>query len=405
VSKDFIGQKIILCGWVDVKRHHGQIIFINLRDISGTIQIVINPHTPIFEKAESLKSEYVVRVTGTVQMRPKGNEDRDIATGEVEVEAHLLEILNVSKPLPFSLSEHAGVTEDTRLKYRYLDLRRPKIARNLLLRSRLAHAVRRYLQSLNFVEIETPILTKSTPEGARDYLVPSRENPGKFYALPQSPQMFKQILMVAGFDRYFQLSRNFRDEDLRSDRQPEHTQIDMEMSFADETDIFAVVEGLVREVFAVCGEEVPEKFKVLKYSDAMLKYGTDKPDLRFDFEILDCTDIFETSAFKIFRKAAAEGGRVLAIKGEKGGHLSRSEIDKISETSQEFGFKQIAWMKFRGGNFESPIAKFLSKSEKESLKERFAMCENDILFLAAGEKFTAASALGKVRTALITSPK
>lgn len=407
LNAGFNGRQAVLCGWVDVKRNHGGLIFVNIRDITGVAQAVFNPgDREIFERAEKLKSEFVVRVSGTVRPRPPGNKNPNLPTGEVELEAKELEVLAESEPLPFDLGEYAGVSGETRLKYRYLDLRRPKIAKNFLVRSRVAKAARDYLAGENFIEIETPILTKSTPEGARDYLVPSRENPGRFYALPQSPQMFKQILMVAGFDRYFQLSRNFRDEDLRSDRQPEHTQIDLEMSFVREEDVFAVVEGLMKAVFSATGETLPGKeFAKMEYADAMLRYGSDKPDLRFGLEIESCGEIFKNSGFRVFKKALEEGGDIRGVKAPDASGFSRSDFDEFSNSAKKSGLPGLAWLKFRNGDFESPVAKFLSAGEKRELARKFGMKEGDALFMAAGKSKTISAALGETRNALIKKLK
>ncbi|MCX7641021.1 MAG: aspartate--tRNA ligase, partial [Elusimicrobiales bacterium] len=309
-----IGKEVILCGWVDSKRNHGGILFINLRDRYGTTQIVIEPSNKQFDLAENLRNEYVIMVKGKVKERPKGNENLNNPTGEIEVIAEDIELLNISKELPFQVADYINVTEETRMKYRYIDIRRNEMKRNLILRSKIANIVRNYLVSKDFIEVETPILTKSTPEGARDFLVPSRITPGKFYALPQSPQMFKQILMISGLDRYFQLARNFRDEDLRSDRQPEHTQIDLEMSFVNERDIAEVVEGMMKTIFKEMDYEIEIPFPEMEYEQAIELYGSDKPDLRYDLKFIDITDIFKNSEVKIFNEITKNNGIIKAIK-------------------------------------------------------------------------------------------
>ena len=401
-----IGQTVTLCGWMDVKRNHGGVIFINLRDLYGVTQVVTRPESPVFKRAEELKSEYVLRISGKVAPRPPESLNSKIATGEIEVEASSLEILNTSRPLPFDLGEYAGVLEETRLKYRYLDLRRQKMARNLVLRSRIANVVRAYLISLDFNEIETPLLTKSTPEGARDFVVPSRVNAGKFYALPQSPQIFKQVLMASGFDRYFQLARNFRDEELRADRQPEHTQIDLEMSFVTEADIAFVVEGMMSRVFSSMGDNIETPFPEMEYSDAMARYGSDKPDLRYGLEIQDCSHIFKACEFKVIKGALESGGAVRAIKGPGGaGAYSRGEIDKLTELAKKAGAKGLLWFKFKDGKLESPVLKFLSAAEIAAITGFFSLKEGDILFAAADTPQAIARSLGIVLNELIAKLK
>jgi len=400
-----IGRTVTICGWNDSKRNHGGVVFINLRDLYGITQIVAKPDSPVFKTAEETKNEYVLRVTGKVTPRPGSNANKNMPTGEIEIEAAQITVLNTSQPLPFDLSEHAGVNEDTRLKYRYLDLRLPRVARNLVLRSRLAQVARRYLDSLDFNEIETPILTKSTPEGARDFVVPSRNNPGTFYALPQSPQVFKQILMVAGMDRYFQLARNFRDEDLRADRQPEHTQIDLEMSYVDEQDVARVVEGLMGEIFSAIEEPITAPFPEMEFSDVMLKYGSDKPDLRYSLEIKDCSSVFKTSAFKVFSEALSGGGAVRGIKGAGGAIFSRGDMDKLTELVKKQGAKGLVWLRYKDGKWESPTLKFITETEQSALKDLFEIAEGDALFLAADKPAVIAPALGALRNHLIARLK
>ncbi|MDA8244218.1 MAG: aspartate--tRNA ligase [Elusimicrobia bacterium] len=399
------GQTVTLCGWNDSKRNHGGVLFINLRDLYGVTQVVVAPDSPVFKTAEEAKSEYALRVTGKVRLRPGANANKNMPTGEIELAAAAVEVLNVSQPLPFDLGEHAGVSEETRLKYRFLDLRRPRMAKNLVLRSRLSRIIRDYLYDLDFNEIETPMLTRSTPEGARDFVVPSRNSPGEFYALPQSPQQFKQVLMMSGMDRYFQLARNFRDEELRADRQPEHTQIDLEMSFVDEQDVAKVVEGMMKAVFTGLGEEIAAPFPEMEFSDVMLKYGSDKPDLRYALEIKDCSDVFKASGFKVFSGALAEGGVVRAIKGEGGAAFSRGDMDKLTELVKKLGAKGLVWLRFKDGKWESPTLKFISEAEQAALRERLEVKDGDAVFIAADKAAVAAPCLGALRNELITRLK
>ncbi|MBI4656408.1 MAG: aspartate--tRNA ligase [Elusimicrobia bacterium] len=406
LKKEDTGKTAVLCGWLSVKRDHGGVIFIDLRDRYGTTQVVVRPEKKeMFRIAESLKTESVIRAAGRVLTRPEGNANPAIPTGEVELEADEIEILNQAAPLPFELSEHAGVSEETRLKYRYLDLRMPKMSGNLALRSRIAAVARNYLNSLDFVEVETPILTKSTPEGARDFLVPSRISPGHFYALPQSPQMFKQILMVSGIDRYYQLSRNFRDEDLRADRQPEHTQIDLEMSFISEQDIANAVEGMMKEIFKFSGDTIETPFPSMDYDEVMLKYGTDKPDLRFNFEIKDLTHLFRKSGFRVFLESINAGGIIRGISTEGRGTFSRSEIDRFVEFAKTSGAKGLVWFKFSGDKIESPVLKFLSETEIKGLKEIFSPRDGDIIFIVTDKPKTALECMSALRTELISRLK
>ena len=405
LNKKNINETVTLCGWLGIKRNHGGVIFLNLRDIYGITQIVVKPEKDIFKIAEEIKSEYVIKVTGKIISRPDGNINKNIPTGEIELAADGIEVLNTSKPLPFELSEYAGVNEGTKLKYRYLDLRMPNMAKNMVLRSRIANVVRNYFNALNFNEIETPILTKSTPEGSRDFVVPSRNAPGEFYALPQSPQIFKQILMIAGMDRYYQLSRNFRDEDLRSDRQPEHTQIDIEMAFAREEDVLKVVEGLMKEVFSYIGDDIENSFPSFEYEDVMLKYGNDKPDLRFNLEIRDCSGIFKNSSFKIFKDSLNSSGVIRGLKGENGAAFSRSDIDKLTNLVKTNGAKGLVWLKYKNNKFESPILKFLTNEEMINLQKTFDLANGDILFIATDKPESIAPYMGVLRTELIKKLK
>ena len=405
LNKKNINETVTICGWLNIKRNHGGVIFLNVRDIYGITQVVANPEKNIFKIAEEIKSEYVIKITGKVVLRPEGNINKDMPTGEIELDADKIEILNASKPLPFELSEYAGVSEETRLKYRYLDLRMPAMAKNMVLRSRVASIVRNHLNSLNFNEIETPILTKSTPEGARDYVVPSRTIPGSFYALPQSPQIFKQLLMISGIDRYYQLSRNFRDEDLRADRQPEHTQIDIEMAFVSEDDVIKTVESLMKEIFTHIDADIENSFPSFEYEDVMLKYGNDKPDLRFDLEARDCSDIFKDSSFKVFKESLTSGGVIRGIKGEKGGDFSRGEIDKLTDLVKKNGAKGLIWLKYKNDKFESPILKFLNDEEMSNLQKRFDLANGDILLIATDKPENIAHYMGVLRNELIKKLK
>ncbi|MFH1619898.1 MAG: aspartate--tRNA ligase [bacterium] len=400
------GKNAAICGWVHTCRNHGGVLFLDIRDRSGITQVVIRPENQdLFTLAEQIRSEFVVRAAGTVVPRPEGNTNPNNPTGGIELVAEKLEILNPSKPLPMEVNEYAGVSEETRLKHRFLDLRRPGMAKNLIIRHKIAQAARSYFNAGGFLEVETPMLTRSTPEGARDYLVPSRVNPGSFYALPQSPQMFKQILMVSGVDKYYQLARNFRDEDLRADRQPEHTQIDMEMSFVTESDITAVIEGMFKSVFSAVGESIDIPFQSLEFEEAMLKYGTDKPDLRFSMEISDCTEIFRKTACKVFSQAIDAGGTVKAFKCEGGAGFSRQTMDRLTETAKAAGAKGLVWIKFKEAAPESPLVKFFSQNELDSLKKILSVKTGDAVFVGADKPFTASAFLGAVRNELITEVK
>jgi len=399
VKEEEIGKEISLCGWVFRRRDHGGLIFIDLRDRTGIIQVVFSPEisTEMHQKAHGLRSEYVIAVKGILKKRPEGTENPELITGNVELWAKELEILSFSKPLPFQLDEMAEVSELLRLKYRYLDLRRTEMQKNFLLRHRITMAVRNFLDSKGFLEIETPMLTKSTPEGARDFLVPSRLNPGTFYALPQSPQLFKQILMMSGFDRYFQIVRCFRDEDLRADRQPEFTQIDFEMSFVKPEDIIEIVEEMLFKCFKEVLEidiEIP--FKRLTYEEAINKYGSDKPDLRFTLEIQDVSELVKNSQFKVFLDTIEKGGVVKAICGKGLASLSRSEIDKLTALAQSFGAKGLAWIKVKNG-FESPIVKFFSESLLREIAEKVGVEDGDMILFVADKKSLANEVLGRLR--------
>lgn len=398
-SKD---REVTLAGWVDTRRDHGDLIFIDLRDRWGVTQVVFNlaSNPEVHKKAEGLRTEFVIQVKGTVRKRPEGTINAKIATGEIEVAVSQLEILNSSPTPPFELGDKS-VNEELRLKYRFLDLRRREMVDNLTFRYRVTKIVRDYLDRLGFLEIETPYLTKSTPEGARDYLVPARLIPGSFYALPQSPQLFKQLLMVAGYDRYFQLARCFRDEDLRSDRQPEHTQIDLEMSFVDEEDVMQIVEGMVADVFEkLLKVKLERPFRRISYAEAMERFGSDKPDMRFGMELTDVTPILEASGFKIFDQIIQGGGKVRALCFEppKGVEFSRKDFDELTTWIQDFGAKGLAWFKVVAADrVESPIQKFFDAARIGKVLSAVKAKAGDIIFFVASDVKTSAVALGALR--------
>ena len=380
-------KEVVLCGWVAKRRDHGGLIFIDLRDRSGIVQVVVDPDHAgeDFAKAEAIRSEYVIKVHGVVRLRSEETINPNLATGEVEVVAKELEVLNSAKTPPFYIQDGIDVDENLRLKYRYLDLRRPEMQRNLMLRHKVTKLMRDYMDNHDFCEIETPMLTKSTPEGARDYLVPSRVNPGKFYALPQSPQIFKQLLMVAGMERYFQIVRCFRDEDLRADRQPEFTQLDIEMSFVDADDIMDMTEGLIRHVFkGALGVDLPEKFQRMTWDEAMDKYGSDKPDLRFGMELINMTEAVKGSEFKVFNDIIDKGGIVKAInvKGDAG--IPRRELDGLVNFVAIYGAKGLAWMQIQpDGSVKSPIAKFFSEEYLANILKTAEAEPGDLLLFVA----------------------
>ena len=401
VRPEDIGREVTLMGWVNRRRDLGGLVFIDLRDRAGIAQIVFNPEVSpkAHERAAALRNEYVIAIIGEVVARPKGTENPELKTGGVEVRVRELKILSESNPPPFPIDEEGEVAENLRLKYRYLDLRRPRMQRNLILRNRAARSVRGYLHDLGFLEIETPFLTKSTPEGARDYLVPSRVNPGQFYALPQSPQIFKQLLMVSGFDRYFQIVKCFRDEDLRADRQPEFTQIDIEMSFIDREDIYAIMEGMVKTLFReAIGLELNPPFPRLSYEDAMSRYGADNPDVRFGLEMTDVSQALGETGFKAFADPLKMGGVVKAIK--VAGDLSRKDLDDLNEFVRGLGAKGLAWAKVSPEGLPSltgPVAKFFSEEEKKSLGAALNPSGGDILLFMADASKTVNDAMGRLR--------
>jgi aspartyl-tRNA synthetase len=395
-----VGREMILVGWVQTRRDHGGLIFVDLRDRTGLAQIVFNPDldAAAHEKAKQLRSEDVIAVRGVLAKRPAETLNPDLATGEVELRGKELRLLNASQVPPFTVQDETEANENTRLKYRYLDLRRPESLRHLLLRYRMTKLIRDYLDSLGFIDVETPVLTKSTPEGARDYLVPSRIYRGKFYALPQSPQLFKQILMVGGLDRYFQIVKCFRDEDLRADRQPEFTQLDLEMSFIRREDVMQVVEGMMSLLFReLKGIELKSPFPRLTWEEAMNRYGSDKPDIRFGLELSDFTQPLRDSQAKVFSSAIQKGGVVKGIRVPKGNDLSRKDLDDLTPFVATFGAKGIAWTRLTEEGWQSPIAKFLSESEQKEI-EKIASAEvGDIILFSADTAKIVHDALGNLR--------
>ena len=400
VNESMIGQNIILMGWVQNWRDHGGVIFIDLRDRAGIVQIVFNPEVnkDVHAKAHSLRSEYVIAIKGEVIRRPPGTENPAIPTGNVEVKVYELYVLNMAKTPPFILEDETDAGEDLRLKYRYLDLRRPVLQQKLILRHKTCMNIRNFLSDNGFLEIETPMLTKSTPEGARDYLVPSRVNPGKFYALPQSPQLFKQLLMMAGMDRYFQIVKCFRDEDLRTDRQPEFTQIDIEMSFVDEDMIMNISEqmlkNLLKEVFDI---NISIPFKRMTYDMAIEEYGTDKPDTRFNIKLVNVGDIVKNSSFKVFLDVLNNGGIVKAICAPGCAYMSRKEIDELTQYAGIYGARGLAWMKVTEQNLESSITKFFPQETLSALRQKLSANPGDMLLFVADKEKIVNDALSHLR--------
>ncbi len=400
VRADHIGTEVVLCGWVHRRRDHGGLLFVDLRDREGIVQVVFHPGESgeAHKKADALRVEYVLSVRGTVRRRPPGTENPGLSTGEVEVAVSVLTILNESKPLPFSLEDDTDVAENVRLKYRYLDLRRPEVQKAFLRRSLLARSTRDYFFENGFLEVETPVLTKSTPEGARDYLVPSRVSPGMFFALPQSPQLFKQILMVAGYDRYAQIVKCFRDEDLRADRQPEFTQIDVEMSFVDREDIFSMMEGLMARIFRdVAGIEIPRPFPRIAYREAMDRFGVDKPDTRFGLEITDYTEELRGTEFRVFRDVAEKGGVIRGITVPGLSEASRSELLAFEEVAKIGGARGLAWWKVTDAGVSSPLAKHFRPEQLEAIRDKGGASPGDLVLMVADEHATACGSLGRLR--------
>lgn len=395
-----IDEEVILMGWVHRRRDHGSVIFVDLRDREGLVQVVFNPDisSETHKEAHRIRSEFVLALKGRVRQRPGGMENPDLKTGNIEVIVEELEILNESKTPPFVLNEESEISENIRLKYRYLDLRRPEIQKNLIFRSKVAAETRRYFQDEGFVEIETPFLTKSSPEGARDYLVPSRVNHGMFYALPQSPQLFKQLLMVSGFDKYYQIVKCFRDEDLRADRQPEFTQIDVEMSFISEDDVVRVTEGLMSILFSAClGRELKTPFPKISYHDAIDRFGKDNPDVRFNLELREITHIVRNSALQVFCEVAHGGGVVKAMKIEDGKRLSRKDLDGLVDFVSAYGAKGLAWARVNPEGWTSPIFKYLTPDEVKQINETLKAEEGDLIVFLADTPSVVREALGNLR--------
>lgn len=399
ISESDIGLNVTLSGWVFKRRDHGGLIFIDLRDRSGILQVVFSTDVSgiAHKAAHDLRSEYVISVSGEIRKRPAGTENPNMLTGMVEMYVNTLDVLNESSPLPFTIEDAAEASEMLRFKYRYLDLRRPEMQRNLIIRHKVTKVIRDYLDEKGFLEIETPMLTKSTPEGARDYLVPSRMNPGHFYALPQSPQLFKQLLMVSGLEKYFQIAKCFRDEDLRADRQPEFTQVDLEMSFVDIQDVIENIEGMMKILFKdVLNVELELPFERLTFHESMERFGNDKPELRFGLELKDMADLSEKGTFKVFLDALKSGGRVKAINGKGMAGLSRKEIDMLTEEAVSFGAKGLAWIKVKNG-FESPTAKFFPEEILRQMAQRLDAEEGDLMLFVADKEKVVYDALSRMR--------
>jgi aspartyl-tRNA synthetase len=400
-AKD-VGREVLLLGWVDSVRDHGGLLFADVRDRFGVTQSVFNPETApqAFAAAKTLHPEFVVAIRGRVVARGKENINAALPTGEIEVRSESLEVLNTSETLPFPLTDDVNVAEEVRLRYRYLDLRRPRQQRILETRHRVVLAARTYLDAHGFLEIETPILTRSTPEGSREYLVPSRVNPGRFYSLPQSPQIYKQLLMVAGYDRYFQIAKCFRDEDLRADRQPEFTQIDVEMSFPDPEELYALMEGLMAEIFRAAGRPLQGPCARLSYREAMERFGSDKPDLRFGLEIKDVTGAVVTSPFRVFSDPVQKGGVVKALPIRGGGAWSRQKIDNIVDAAKALGSKGLIWIKTSGGTIQSSVLKHLTETGCRAVLEAAGAGDNDLVLLVADSWKSACSILGALRLSI-----
>jgi aspartyl-tRNA synthetase len=406
VDEKLIGEKVTVAGWVHRRRDHGGVIFVDLRDREGLLQVVFDPDRPdIFAEAERLRGEFVLAVSGNVRNRPEGTINPNMATGRVELLAEELTTLNDSATPPFHHDEHAN--EELRLKYRYLDLRREPMLANLRLRHRVTQSLRNFLDASGFIDVETPVLTRATPEGARDYIVPSRTHPGKFFALPQSPQLFKQLLMMSGLDRYYQIARCFRDEDLRADRQPEFTQLDVEMSFVDENDVMGIMEDLIRDVFRkVMSVDLPSPFARMTYAEAMLRFGSDKPDLRIPLELVEVSDLLDQVEFKVFAGPAKDPeGRVAALRLPRGGELSRKEIDDYTAFVARYGAKGLAYIKVNDAaagreGLQSPILKFLPDAAISGIMERTGAADGDLVFFGADKARVVSDALGALRVRL-----
>ncbi len=403
ITKAELDEEVTLSGWVHRRRDHGGVTFIDLRDREGLVQVVFNPQLSetVHQQAHGLRSEYVIQVTGKVALRLEGTENTSLSTGEIEIHVSDLVILNPSKTPPFLIEDEEEVSESLRLKYRYLDLRRASVQQHFILRHQLSQAVRQFLNDNNFLEADTPYLTKSTPEGARDFLVPSRLNPGTFYALPQSPQLFKQILMISGFDRYYQVVRCFRDEDLRSDRQPEFTQIDLEMSFVDQEEILTLMEKMILKVFSeVQSLQLPEPFPRLTFQEAMDRFGSDKPDTRFGLELKDLCDIARRSDFKVFRTVLEKGGKVKGLNAKACAKLSRKEIENLTDEAMSRGAKGLAWMKVSDIGLEAPITKFFKPELLEEIRKTLEGEAGDLLLFVADKEQVVYDVLGSLRLSL-----
>ncbi len=395
-----IGKEVVLFGWVQNWRDHGGVIFIDLKDREGIVQIVFDPSIDenMHKQASKLRSQYCIGIKGKVRHRPEGTVNPNLKTGEVEIVANTLKVLSECENLPFPVEEYVHVNEEIRLKYRYLDLRKPTMQKNLIIRSKGAFATRKFLNEQGFIEIETPVLTKSTPEGARDFLVPSRLSQGKFYALPQSPQLFKQLLMVSGFDKYYQITKCFRDEDLRADRQPEFTQIDLEMSFVEEEDVMTITEGIIESVFKeTIGYEIKRPFKRITYQEAMDRFGSDKPDMRFGLELKKLTDIVEKTNFKVFRNVIEKGGIVYGLNAKGCIDFSRKEIEDLTNLVSIYGAKGLAWIKVKQNELQSPIVKFFSDEEIKGILDRLEAKPGDLLFFMADTPKIVYDSLGALR--------
>ena len=395
-----IGQEVVVMGWVQRRRDHGGVIFVDLRDREGITQVVFNPTVSpeVHEKAQVLRNEFVIAVRGKVEHRPEGMTNPQLYTGEIEVLVTELRIFNPAQTPPFMIEDEVDASETIRLKHRHLDLRRAALQKNIILRHKASASIRNFLNDQGFLDIETPVLTRSTPEGARDYLVPSRVNPGTFFALPQSPQIFKQLLMISGFDRYYQIVKCFRDEDLRADRQPEFTQVDMEMSFVGEEDIMTISEGLMTSLFQdTIGATLQPPFERLTYAEAIKRFGLDKPDLRFGLELEEISDIVAQSDFKVFANVVGKGGIVKALNAKGCSHFSRKEIDDLTEYVAVYRAKGMAWIKVKEDAWQSPIAKFFSEEEKAALAERLDMAPGDIVFFVADQPKIVNESLGHLR--------
>jgi aspartyl-tRNA synthetase len=400
LTKAHVGETVILNGWTQRRRDLGGVLFIDLRDRSGIVQIVFNPDFSgeALALGDKARNEYVLAVKGKVVERDKETINTNLATGEIEVQITEIEIMNTAKNPPFFIEDGIEIDESLRLKYRYLDLRRPEMQRTLMLRSKAAKVFRDFLDDHGFIDVETPILTKSTPEGARDYLVPSRVHPGEFFALPQSPQIFKQLLMVSGLERYYQIARCFRDEDLRSDRQPEFTQVDIETSFLSQDQLLSLMEELVTKLMKdTAGVEITAPFQRITYADAMGKYGSDKPDLRFELELVDLSDLLANTEAKVFAGAINSGGEVKALNAKGCGVWSRKEIDDLTPFAMRYGAKGLAWIQVKDGEFKGPIVKFLTEDEIKAISERLGVEEGDLLLFSADTKKIVADVLGNLR--------